>query len=335
MNSGSQSTSPLRLASEEPRAAAAEFDRPLLLTAAEDMTGYCVALIGRLALLAVTLTSVLAVLLICCFILREAWPFFAAQGAAAFFGGAEWFPKAEPAEFGAVALMAGSLYVTLGAMLISVPVGLLAAVFLSDIAPFRLRQVAKPVIEILAAIPSVAYGFFAVMVLAPWMQSVLGLSTGTNALNASLLLAVMAIPTIVSVSEDALWAVGREMREASYGLGATRAETLVKVVIPAARSGIVAAVILGTMRAIGETMVVWMASGNANRIPTPWWNLTQSIRTMTATIAGEMGETVKESEHYYALFALGAVLLVFTFAMNLLSEYILARAKAAHSGGGK
>jgi phosphate ABC transporter permease protein PstC len=320
-------------ASERPNAAATDFDRPLLLTAAEDMAGYCAAVVGRVVLLAVALTSVVAVLLICFFILREAWPFFVTKGAA-LFGGTKWFPTAEPAEFGALAQFAGSAYVTLGAMLVAVPVGLLTAVFLSDIAPFRLRQVAKPIIELLAAIPSVAYGFFAVLVLAPWMQRVLGLPTGTNALNASLILAVMAIPTIVSVSEDALSAVGRDLREGSYSLGATRAETLIKVVIPAAHSGIVAAVILGTMRAIGETMVVWMASGNANQIPSPWWDITQSVRTVTATIAGELNEAPKGSEHYYALFGLGAVLLVFTFAMNLVSEHFLARAKRVHTGGG-
>ena len=147
------------------------------------------------------------------------------------------------------------------------PVGILAAVFLSDIVSMKIRNIIKPIIEILAAIPSVAYGFFAVMVLAPWMQQKFGFSTGTNALNASLILAVMALPTIISVSEDSISAVGRELREASYGCGATRMETIFKVVIPAAHSGIIAGIVLGMMRAIGETMVVWMASGNAAQIP--------------------------------------------------------------------
>jgi benzoyl-CoA-dihydrodiol lyase len=144
----------------------------------------------------------------------------------------------------------------------------------------------------------------------------------------TLILAVMALPTIISVSEDAMTAVGREIREASYGLGATRAETIINVVIPAGHSGILAAVILGMMRAIGETMVVWMASGNASRIPSPWWDLSQSIRTMTATIAGDMGETPKNSEHYFALFTVGLTLLLFTFSLNLLSEYLLGKARA-------
>jgi phosphate transport system permease protein len=205
----------------------------------------------------------------------------------------------------------------------------MAAVYLSDIVSFKARAVIKPVIEILAAIPSVTYGFFAVLVLAPWMQQRLGFATGTNALNAALILALMALPTIISVAEDSLSALGRELREASYALGATRVETVFKVVIPAALSGIMAAIMLGMMRAIGETMVVWMASGNANQIPHPWWDLSQSVRTMTATIAGEMGETEKGSAHYGSLFVVGVLLLGFSFCLNMASEFFLTRAKRA------
>jgi phosphate transport system permease protein len=175
----------------------------------------------------------------------------------------------------------------------------------------------------------VAYGFFAILVLAPLIQEHLHVPSGTNALNAAIILAIMAIPTIVSVSEDALTAAGRELREASYACGATRAETLLRVVVPAAHSGIIAAVILGMMRAVGETMVVWMASGNAAHIPTPWWDLTQSVRTLTATIAGEMGETEHGSPHYHALFALGLLLLAFTFLLNLVTEHFLRRIRRA------
>jgi len=289
--------------------------------------GYLAAAAGKALLLAITCASVLAVILIFVFISKEAWPFLAGGGIGKLLGSASWYPTAEPAEFGALALLAGSLYVTAGALIMAVPVGLLAAVFLSDIVPFRFRQIIKPIIELLAAIPSVAYGFFAVLVLAPWMQKNLGLPTGVNALNASLILAIMAVPTIISIAEDALTSAGRELREGSYALGATRAETLLKVVIPAAHSGIIAAVILGTMRAVGETMVVWMASGNAAQVPSPWWNITQSVRTMTATIAGDMGETAKGSDHYHCLFAVGFLLLVFTFVLNLISEYFLARAR--------
>jgi phosphate transport system permease protein len=342
---------------------AAAFDRPLRLTVREDVRGYVTAHVGRAVLFLLTASSVAAVLLIFVFIAREALVFFLdpaalpavdasgiwafVSSAAAWVAGAatsawsrlgmllgstQWYPQADDAEFGSLAIIAGSLYVTVGALVIAVPVGLLTALCLSDILPFAVRQVVKPVVEILAAIPSVAYGFFAVLVLAPMMQEYLGFSTGTNALNAAVILAVMAIPTIVSVSEDSLTAAGRELREASYALGATRAETLIKVVMPAAHSGIVAAVILGMMRAIGETMVVWMASGNAAQIPTPWYDVTQSVRTITATVAGEMGETPKGSDHYGALFGLGLVLLAFTFVLNLITEHFLRRVRRAKGG---
>jgi phosphate transport system permease protein len=168
-----------------------------------------------------------------------------------------------------------------------------------------------------------------VLVLAPWLQKHFGFTTGTNALNASLILAVMALPTIVSVAEDSISAIGRELREASYSCGATRLETIFKVVLPAAHSGIIAAVVLGMMRAIGETMVVWMAAGNATQIPHPWWDVSQSVRTMTATIASEMGEAPEGSLHRSGLFAIGVLLLILTFGMNVISEYFLSRAKRA------
>jgi phosphate ABC transporter permease protein PstC len=312
---------------------AAGFTRPLLLTPAEDMKGFLTEKISRATLFTVTCISVLAVLLILFFVLKEGAVFLKSEEAKKFLISAEWTPTHESSPvYGALSLIAGSLYVTVTAMLIAAPVGVLAAVYLSDIAPFKLRQVAKPVIELLAAIPSVAYGFFAVLVLAPLLQNKFGMVTGTNALNASLILAVMALPTIISITEDSLSAIRREIREASYGLGATRAETMIKIVIPAAHSGIIAAVILGTMRAIGETMVVWMASGNATQIPSPWWDITSSVRTMTATIAGEMGEAVKGSLHYQSLFAVGAVLLVTTFVMNLGSEYFLSSVRKGRKG---
>lgn len=304
-----------------------QFTRPLLLTPAQDWLGWLFAKVGRAALLLVTGASVLAVLLIFVFIAREAWPFFQACGIGEALGTTGWYPTHEPAQFGLLALIFGSVQVTIGALLLAVPVGILVAAVLSDIVPFRVRQTVKPIIELLAALPSVAYGFFAVAVLAPLMQEHLGLSTGTNALNSAMILAIMAIPTIVSVAEDSLTAAGRELREASYACGATRAETLIKVVIPAAHHGILAAVVLGTMRAIGETMAVWMASGNAAQIPSPWWDLTQSVRTMTATIAGEMSETPVGSVHREALFAVGLILLVMSLCMNLFTEYLLHRAK--------
>jgi phosphate transport system permease protein len=341
------------------RGAAAGFDRPLLLTAREDAIGFAGAHLGRAVLFLLAATSVVAVLLIFVFIIREAVAFFvdpamlpAADWTSAasvlswlraallaagvrlgeLLGSTQWYPEAASAEFGVLAIILGSLYVSGGALVVAVPVGLLAAVCMSDILPFGVRQTVKPVVEILAAIPSVAYGFFAVLVVAPLIQEYLHVPTGTNILNTVVILAIMAIPTIVSVSEDALTAAGRELREASYACGATRAETMILVVIPAAHSGIIAAVILGMMRAIGETMVVWMASGNAAQIPSPWWDITQSVRTMTATIAGEMGETVQGSAHFRSLFAIGLLLLAFTLVLNLVTEHFLRRVR---QGGGK
>ena len=352
------------------------------------------ALFGSALLVALASSSVIALLFIFYFIIRDAFPFFRLEGIREFFTSTHWYPSRDPAEFGALSIFVGSALVTLGASVVAVPLGILAALCLSDILPFAVRQVAKPVIEMLAAIPSVVYGFFALVVLAPLIQTrggnllaagawmvlaplllvavavasdivsarfphrmgtpvriatsvVLGglgvgallaltgvlnrlvVSSGTNALNVSVVLGIMALPTIVSVSEDALNSVGRELREGSYALGATRAETLLKVVVPAARSGILAAVILGVMRAIGETMVVWMASGNAARIPSPWFNLLQPVRTLTATIAGDMGEAdqVTGSARYHVLFAMALCLLAFAFIMNLVSEYVVRRSR--------
>ncbi len=308
-------------------AAAAGSGQSLLLSSAQDIRSYLMSRIGRLLLLAVTSTSVLSVLLIFYFISKEAVPFFSDYSALDFLTSTAWYPQHHQQQFGALAIIAGSVYVTVAALVIAVPIGLLGAIFLSDITSFRIRGIVKPVIELLAAIPSVAYGFFAIMVLAPFLQDKFGFDTGANALNASLILSIMALPTIISVCEDSLSAVGRELREASYGLGATRFETVFKVIIPAGHSGIIAGIVLGMMRAIGETMVVWMASGNATQIPSPWWDLSQSIRTMTATIAGDMGETARGSLHYRSLFAVGVLLLVMTLTLNLISEYFLNRAK--------
>jgi phosphate transport system permease protein len=300
----------------------------LVLTYGQDLKGYLFKHLGRLGLFILTSTSVLAVFLIFLFVVMEALPFLGRFNVVEFLTSRAWYPEHQPnPEFGVLALIVGSVYVTAAALVFSVPVGVLAAVFLSDVVSFRVSTVVKPIIEILAAIPSVAYGFFAVLVLAPWLQEHLGFATGTNALNASLLLSIMALPTIISVAQDSISATGRELREASYALGATRVETIFRVVIPAAHSGIIAAIVLGMMRAVGETMVVWMASGNASQIPHPWWDLSQSVRTMTATIAGDMGETEKGSDHYRALFTVGLLLLVMTFLLNIVSEFFLARAK--------
>jgi phosphate transport system permease protein len=296
----------------------------LALTALEDFKGFAFYHLGRFGLFTVAFSTVVVVLLIFFFVIQQGLPFFKDFGITEFFSSIKWYPEAEKPMFGALSIITGSLYVTISALILAVPISILTAVFLSEIVSHKTRDFIKPVIELLAAIPSVAYGFFAVLVLAPLLQNRFGLSTGTNALNASIILSIMAVPTIISVAEDSISAIGREIREASYALGATRFETIFKVIIPAAHSGIIAAVVLGMMRAIGETMVVWMASGNASQIPSPWWNLTQSIRTMTAAIAGDMGETSKGSPHYQSLFAMGIVLLAMTFLLNIVSEYFLA-----------
>ncbi len=312
---------------------AAGFTRSLMLTAAEDIWGVVLNALGRLFITIVASVTILAVFLIIFFVAQKAWPFLASGHVFEAVSSSQWHPtNQENPDFGFLAMFYGSGIVTLVSMLIAVPLGVAAAVYLSDIAPFSIRQMAKPVVELLAAIPSVAYGFFAVVVLAPWLQNSLGLTTGTNALNASLILAVMAVPTIISISEDALSSVGRDIREGAYALGATRAEVMIKVIIPAAHSGIFAAVILGIMRAVGETMAVWMASGMAAKIAHPWWDITQSVRTMTATIAQEMREAPQDGVHRQALFSLGVMLVLITFCLNLAGEYFLRKAKKAKQG---
>ncbi len=293
-----------------------------------------IGFLGRSFLFTVTSVAAVAVFAIILFIARDALPFFRDRTALEFFVSKSWYPSHTPPQFGAAAIFFGSFLVTAAAVILAVPSGVMAAICLSDILPFKARQLVKPFIEILAAIPSVVYGFFALTVVAPFLQNAgewlpgnIEIASGVNALNASVILAIMALPTIVSVSEDALQAAGRELREGSYALGATRSETLLKVVIPAAFSGIFSAVLLGIMRAMGETMVVWMASGNAAQIPTPWYNLFQPVRTLTATIAGDMGEAdqMSGSTHYHVLFVMGLCLLLFSFACNIAGEWVVAR----------
>jgi len=290
---------------------------PLKLTAAENRRALLFSAAGRLFLLGATSLSLLGILLIFYFVIKEGASFFTSINLWDVLTSTKWHPEdSEHPEYGIAAILVGSFYVTFCAILVAAPLGILCAVFLSDILPRRLRNYAKPIVELLAAIPSVAYGFFALLVLAPWLQENLGFTSGVCILNASLLIAVMALPTMVSVSEDVLTAVGREVRESSYSLGATRKETVLRVVLPQARRGIGVAVMLGTMRAVGETMVVWMAAGNSNQVPTPWWDLGTSVRTLTATIAAEMGEAANGSGHYHSLFGLATILLVIIFLLN-------------------
>ncbi|MEW5721781.1 MAG: phosphate ABC transporter permease subunit PstC [Thermodesulfobacteriota bacterium] len=237
--------------------------------------------------------------------------------------GVGWYPTHEDApEFGVLPLIVGSLSVTLFASLLAVPLGVGAALYLTSVARARVREWVKPAIELLAGLPSVVLGFVGMVVIAPGLQELLDLPTGLNIFSASLMLALMAIPTITSISEDALYNVPGELIEASYGLGATAWETLWHVKIQWALSGIGTAVILGMSRAMGETMVVLMVAGGAAQIPS---SLFDSVRTLPATIAAEMGEAPVGSPHYHSLFAIGIVLFLITLAFNLVAAYISRR----------
>lgn len=273
--------------------------------------------------------SVLLLGLIVLFLFREAVPIFKAISLSQFLFGSAWYPTYDPPEYGIWPLIVGSLIVTILSCLIAVPFGVLSAVYISEMAPARLKEILKSVIELLAGLPSVVLGFFGMVVVAPWMQEIFDLPTGLNIVNASVMLAVMAIPTISSISEDALYAVPREFKEASYALGATKYETIVQVSIPAAFSGISTAVILGMARAVGETMVVLMVAGGAAAIPR---SIFDSVRPMTASIAAEMGEAPFQSGHYHALFATGIILFLITLAFNLIADYISNRFKEEGSG---
>lgn len=254
----------------------------------------------------------------------EGIPFFRDVSPGRFLFTNDWYPThAEPA-YGALALVLGSLWVTLGALMIAIPLGLGSAIFLSEIAGKRLHEVVKPMVELLAGIPSVVYGLFGMAFLAPAVRQWFGLDTGLNVFTASIVLGVMVVPVICSISEDAISSVPRSIREASFALGATRTETIFRAVLPAARSGIVSGVQLGFGRAIGETMVVLMVAGGAANIP---HSIFQPARPMTSTIAAEMGETVMGSTHYRSLFALAAVLFVITFSSNLITELVFRKGR--------
>lgn len=262
------------------------------------------------------------VILIFIFLAKEGLSLFRTYNFFDFLTGLKWYPISEPPKFGVIPLFLGSLAVTLGATAIAVPLGIACALFIGEIVPKWLREILKAGVELLAAIPSIVIGFIGLVTLTPWVKQLFGLPTGLTALSGSITLAFMAIPTIVSIMEDAITAVPKSYREGSLALGATHWQTIYRVVIPAASSGIVASVMLGIGRVIGETMAVMMITGNAARIPT---TLLQPVRTMTATIAAEMGEAVRGSDHYFALFAIGLVLFVITFIINLVSDLVLHR----------
>jgi len=293
------------------------------------MTSRVREIIIRNAFAVFAFLSVLLLGMIVFFLFREGLPLFGQISPVRFLFGMSWYPTYSPPEYGIWPLIVGSLIVTVLASLIAVPFGLLSAVYIAEIAPAGIREILKSIIELLAGLPSVVLGFFGMVILAPWMQETFDLPTGLNIVNASLMLAIMAIPTISSISEDALYAVSRDFKEASYALGATKFETVARVVIPAAFSGISTAVILGMSRAIGETMVVLMVAGGAAAIPQ---GLFDSVRPMPASIAAEMGEAPFGSGHYHALFATGIVLFFITLAFNLVADYLSNRFKEEGSG---
>lgn len=267
---------------------------------------------------------ILFVFLIFLFLLKDSVNFFKVYPAQDFFTGKQWLPISDPEKFGILPLVWGSLYVTFFAILIAVPLGVGTALFIAEVAPGPLKTVLKSAVEILAAIPSVVLGFIGIVWLAPAVKHIFRLSTGMCGLTGSILLAFMALPTIISISEDALRSIPRSYREAAYGLGATKWQTMWRVMLPAASSGIIAAVMLGIGRVVGETMAVMMVTGNAPVIPE---SITQPLRTLTATVASEMGETVKGSSHYLALFSVGLVLFIITFIINFIADVFLHKAK--------
>ncbi|MDD3211758.1 phosphate ABC transporter permease subunit PstC [Bacteroides graminisolvens] len=239
--------------------------------------------------------------------------------------GAEWFPTATPApQFGFLPLITGTLWVSLFAILIALPFGLSVSIYLSEVANTKTRNILKPVIELLSGIPSVVYGFFGLIVIVPFIQKTFDLPVGETGLAGSIVLAIMALPTIITVTEDAMRNCPRSMREASLALGASQWQTIYKVVIPYSISGITSGVVLGIGRAIGETMAVLMVTGNAAVIPT---TILEPLRTIPATIAAELGEAPAGGAHYQALFLLGVVLFIITLIINLSVEAISAQKK--------
>lgn len=243
-----------------------------------------------------------------------------------FFFGKEWFPTAQPAaQFGVYPLLMGTLWVSLLAILIALPFGLATAIYLSEIASNPVRSILKPVIELLAGIPSVVYGFFGLIIVVPLVQKWFDLPVGETGFTGSIILAIMALPTIITVAEDAIRRTPRAVKEASLALGASQWQTIVRVVVPYASSGITAAVILGIGRAMGETMAVLMVTGNAAVIP---HSILEPMRTIPATIAAELGEAAKGSLHYDALFSLGSILFVITLVVNILVELISGKRKS-------
>ena len=267
-------------------------------------------------------SAIVFVTLIFLFLLKEGLPAVSEVDFSNFIN-IRWYPIEE--YYGIIPLLGGSLVVTIGATLFAVPLGIGTAVFISEIAPRWLREILKPFIEVLGGLPSVVLGFLGIVIFAPFLYSFFNLPTGLSALTGSVLLGGIAIPTIVSVAEDALDSVPRSYRDASIALGATKWQTIWKVTLPAARSGVLTGVMLGIGRAIGETMTVMMVTGNAPIIPTNLFALVSPVRTMTATIAAEMGEVANGSTHYHVLFFIGITLFVISLIINISASAVVFR----------
>jgi len=268
--------------------------------------------------------SILILSLIVIFLFVEGLPIFKEVSIIKFLFGREWYPTSDPADFGILPLLVSSIAVTVLSAIVAIPLGVMTAIYLAEIASHGVRQIFKPIVELLAALPSVVIGFFGMVIVAPFLQQTFDLATGLNLFNASLMLAFMSVPTITSISEDAIYSVPGELKEASLALGATQWETIIRVILPASLSGVSTAIILGMSRAIGETMVVLMVAGGAAMIPT---SIFDPVRPMPASIAAEMAEAPFRSEHYYALFAIGMVLFMFTLIFNMIADYIAQKHK--------
>ncbi len=253
---------------------------------------------------------------------KESLPIFKKLSLTDFILGKSWYPTYQPPEFGILPLVVASFVVSLGAMLVCVPLGVGSALYLNELAGYKQRAILKPMVEVLASVPSIVYGFFGMAILAPFLQKLFNIPIGLCAFTASLTLGIMATPTVCSIADDALSYVPKSFREASFAVGANRWQTLIRVVIPAAGSGISTAVILGMSRAIGETMTVLMVAGGSAIIPT---SIFDPVRPMTAAIAAEMGEAPMGSDHYHALFAIALILFLITFIFNIIAELISRR----------
>lgn len=274
-------------------------------------------------------SAIFFVALIFLFLLREGLPALWETSLGNLFG-RTWYPNED--YFGTLPLILGSVLVTAGAVVLALPLGLATAVFVREVAPGWLREILKPMIEVLAGIPSVVLGFLGMVVVAPLVRQALDLPTGLTAFAGSLVLGYMALPTVISVAEDAIDAVPQSYRDGALAMGATHWQTIWRVVLPAARSGIIMAIMLGIGRAIGETMAVMMVTGNAARLPQEWNALFLPVRTMTATIAAEMGEVAQGSTHYHVLFAVGILLFVVTFIINAVASLIVVRGGPRRGG---